>query len=139
MPAGLVLKPRLYAQFAPGCIFIKNRLHDQNSPQVQMYTPGVYLHRSVYCAYERGLIRRTEYDKIREELEKDFFYCFCSVFCCQLFWIFIPQHFQNCVVFCYIIRTQLRFSACLSDLLSANASFLLSSFSIFDGFSSNLA
>ena len=42
-------------RFAPGCIFIKHRLHDQNTPQVQMYTPGVYLHRGVYCAYERGL------------------------------------------------------------------------------------
>ena len=75
MPAGLVLKPRLYAQFAPGCIFIKHRLHDQNTPQVKMYTPGVYLHLSVYCAYERGL-RRTEYDKIRKGLEKDYFLFF---------------------------------------------------------------
>ena len=41
-------------RFAPGCIFIKHRLHDQNTPQVQIYTPGVYLHRGVYCAYERG-------------------------------------------------------------------------------------
>ena len=39
---------------SPGCIFIKHRLHDQNTPQVQIYTPGVYLHRGVYCAYERG-------------------------------------------------------------------------------------
>ena len=36
-------------------IFLKHRLHDQNTPQVQMYTPGVYLHRGVYCAYKRGL------------------------------------------------------------------------------------
>ena len=42
-------------RFAPGCIFIMHRLHDQNTPQVQIYTPGVYLHRGVYCAYERGL------------------------------------------------------------------------------------
>ena len=42
-------------RFAPGCIFIKHRLYDQNTPQVQIYTPGVYLHRVVYCAYERGL------------------------------------------------------------------------------------
>ena len=34
--------------------FHKTRLHDQNTPQVQIYTPGVYLHRGVYCAYERG-------------------------------------------------------------------------------------
>ena len=40
----------------PGCIFIKHRLHDQNTPQVQIYTPSVYLHRGVYCAYERGFI-----------------------------------------------------------------------------------
>ena len=40
--------------FAPGCIFIKHRLYDQNTPQVQNYTPGVYLHRGVYCAYKRG-------------------------------------------------------------------------------------
>ena len=31
------------------CIFIKHRLCDQNTPQVQIYTPGVY------CAYKRGL------------------------------------------------------------------------------------
>ena len=42
-------------RFAPGCIFIKHRSHDQNTPQVQIYTPGVYLHRGVYCAYEPGL------------------------------------------------------------------------------------
>ena len=42
-------------RFAPGCIFIKHHLHDQNTPHVQIYTPGVYLHRGVYCAYERGL------------------------------------------------------------------------------------
>ena len=41
-------------RFAPGCIFIKHRLYDQNTPNVQIYTPGVYLHRGVYCAYERG-------------------------------------------------------------------------------------
>ena len=41
-------------KFAPGCIFIKHRLYDQNTPQVQIYTPDVYLHRGVYCAYERG-------------------------------------------------------------------------------------
>ena len=41
-------------KFAPGCIFIKHRLHDQNTPKVQIYTPGVYLHQGVYCAYERG-------------------------------------------------------------------------------------
>ena len=34
---------------------MKHRLYDQNTPQVQIYTPGVYLHRGVYCAYERGL------------------------------------------------------------------------------------
>ena len=33
---------------APECIFIKHRLHDQNTSQVQTYTPGVYLHRGVY-------------------------------------------------------------------------------------------
>ena len=44
-----------------------------------MYTPGVYLHRSVYCAYERGF-RRIEYDKIREELEKEFFSVFVVFF-----------------------------------------------------------
>ena len=32
----------------------KLRSHDQNTPQVQIYNPGVYLHRGVYCAYERG-------------------------------------------------------------------------------------
>ena len=42
-------------KLAPGCIFIKHRLHDQNTPQGQMYFPGVYLHRGVHCAYERGL------------------------------------------------------------------------------------
>ena len=41
-------------RFALGCIFVKHRLHDQNTPQVQIYTPGVYLQRGVYCAYERG-------------------------------------------------------------------------------------
>ena len=41
-------------KFAPGCIFRKHRLHDQNTPQVQIYTPGVYLRWGVYCAYERG-------------------------------------------------------------------------------------
>ena len=35
--------------------FHKHRLYDQNTPQVQIYTLGVYLHRSVYCAYKRGL------------------------------------------------------------------------------------
>ena len=44
-------------RFALGCIFIKHRLHEQNTPQVQIYTPGVYLHRGVYYAYERGLRR----------------------------------------------------------------------------------
>ena len=44
-------------QICTGCIFIKHRLHDQNTPQVQIYTPGVYLHRGVYCAYERGFRR----------------------------------------------------------------------------------
>ena len=42
-------------KLAPGCIFIKHSLYDQNTPQVQIYTPGVYLHRGVYSAYERGL------------------------------------------------------------------------------------
>ena len=42
---------------APGCFFIKHRLHDQNTSQVQIYTPGVYLHWGVYCAYERGFTR----------------------------------------------------------------------------------
>ena len=46
---------RTRCKLAPACIFIKHPLHDQNTPQVQIYTPGVYLHRGVYCAYERGL------------------------------------------------------------------------------------
>ena len=45
---------RTRVQICTGCIFIKHRLHDQNTPQVQIYTPGVYLHWGVYCAYERG-------------------------------------------------------------------------------------
>ena len=49
-----------WSTFALGCnsapvrIFIKHRLSDQNTPQVQIYTPGVYLNRGVYCAYKRG-------------------------------------------------------------------------------------
>ena len=39
---------------APGCIFIKHCLYDQNTPQVQIYTLGVNLHRGVYYAYTRG-------------------------------------------------------------------------------------
>ena len=49
-----------WSTFAPGCksapvrIFIKHRLSDQNTPQVQIYTQGVHLNRGVYCAYKRG-------------------------------------------------------------------------------------
>ena len=42
-------------KFAPGCIFIKHRLHDLNTPHVQIYTMGVYLHRVANCAYKSGL------------------------------------------------------------------------------------
>ena len=34
----------LGCKLAAGCIFIKHRLHDQNTPEVQKYTRGVYLH-----------------------------------------------------------------------------------------------
>ena len=54
-PPTKVEQIRTRVQISTRCIFIKHRLHDQNTPQVQMYTPGVYLHRGVYCAYERGL------------------------------------------------------------------------------------
>ena len=58
-------KLRSCAQFAPGAnvhrVLIcstefapKHRLYDQNTPQVQINTPGVYLHRGVCCAYKRG-------------------------------------------------------------------------------------
>ena len=43
------------SKFAAGCIFINHRLHDQYTPKVQIYTPGVYLHRGASCAYKRGL------------------------------------------------------------------------------------
>ena len=38
-------------KFAPGCIFIKHRLHDQNTSQVQIYTPGVYIYTRVYIVH----------------------------------------------------------------------------------------
>ena len=60
---------------APGCIFIKHRLHDQITSQVQIYTAGVYLHRGVYCAYERSFsVANISFNAIRENriLAKNF-------------------------------------------------------------------
>ena len=55
VPPTKVEQIRTLRKFAPGCIFLKHRLHDQNTLPVQIYTPGVFLHRGVYCAYEQGL------------------------------------------------------------------------------------
>ena len=46
------------ANLLPRCFFIKHHLHDQNKPQVQVYTTGVYLHWGSNCAYKRGLRKR---------------------------------------------------------------------------------
>ena len=48
-----------WSKFAPGCnftgcIFIKHRLHDQNTLQVLIYTTCVYLHGGANCANKRG-------------------------------------------------------------------------------------
>ena len=48
-----------WSKFAPGsnfagCIFIKHRLHDQNTPQVLIYTLCVYLHAGANGTYKRG-------------------------------------------------------------------------------------
>ena len=35
----------LAVSVVPGCTFIKHRLHGKNTPQVQIYYQGEYLHR----------------------------------------------------------------------------------------------
>ena len=45
---------RTLMQFCTRCIFIKHRLHDQNTPQVLIYTPCVNLHWGANWAYKRG-------------------------------------------------------------------------------------
>ena len=49
---GRAIRTRM--QFCTRCIFIKHRFHDQNTPQVLIYTPCVYLHLGANCAYKRG-------------------------------------------------------------------------------------